>query len=97
MNTHKKIIYIILFSVVFQLDVFSQNDSIYRIYAGQEEEIIIIENNSFKIISDRLSLEVDRNDPVIAYGDVKFLNNDFVEFNSVNYNKNAVQRGVIFI
>ncbi len=86
---------IFLIFMLSQTCVFSQNSKNYGVYVGQEGETIIIENNSFKILSDRLNIELGQDNSIVAFGDAKFLDNDFVELNSVNHHENVIQSTII--
>ena len=93
-SNNYKLLNMVLFAII-PLYCFSQNNSVNGVYIGSDYEKIIIENDKFKILSDRMNHEVDKNDPVIAFGSVKYLDNNFIELNSAYYNIIAM-RGMAF-
>jgi len=85
----------LVFFAIMPLYCFSQNNPINGVYTGPEYERIVIENDKFKILSDRRNFEVNKNDSVIAFGSVKYHDNNFIELNSAYYNIIAM-RGMVF-
>ena len=88
--TNKVYLLCFLFTA-FQIELFSQNENIVGAYVGMEREIIIIEDNNFKIVANMLNNRIDKNDSIIAFGNIKYLNNEFIEINTVNYRYNVLK------
>ena len=89
MRTQSKFIGLIFLFILFQLSMFSQRSEFKKIYKDEiyKKELIIIENDSFKIISNNIRKFITPKNATVAFGTVKFYDSNFIELNSVNYNE----------
>ncbi|BEG99903.1 hypothetical protein [Bacteroides sedimenti] len=92
MKSYKFCFYHILLLFVFQLNVFAQKSQTSGTYIGEEQEAIIIENNSFRIFPGIL---MDKDYSKTASGSIKYCTDNFLELNSTDYSKKVTESVVI--